>query len=398
MTPCCHNHRVVRRRSHDKTFSFLAFKFCFFLFIFSVALAPTVLETTNLYTTLGVPKSASPAEIKKAYRKLALKHHPDKVPESERSKAERKFKEIAKAYEWLSDEKKRELYDRYGERSLEPNFQPGIFDGADGPWGSAGVGAGDSRGTRTYHFGGQHGNSGGFPGGMFGGMPGFSTGGPASGFDGDFAHIDLNEILRQMMGGAPMGAGVGDSRGPFQGVGAGGFGNYESYFPFGEQEVRPRQQKRSKEYTRSVYCSLEEICQGCTKKLKVFFPLSGEKIYTLHIRPGWKEGTKIKFPSSRSKNASGMDVEYPPITFVVHEKRHPFLKHHGNDLYWKCKLTSQQAGKGAKVRLPLPDGSTLEVSSKKGMKSGELMRVEGRGMPTKNGERGDVIIEFLVDR
>ena len=70
--------------------------------------------TSSLYTTLQIPKSATQSEIKKAYRKAALQHHPDKVPPEQRTKAEHKFKEISKAYEWLSDEKKRELYDRYG--------------------------------------------------------------------------------------------------------------------------------------------------------------------------------------------------------------------------------------------------------------------------------------------
>lgn len=84
------------------------------------------------------------------------------------------------------------------------------------------------------------------------------------------------------------------------------------------------------------------------------------------------------------------------MTFVMKEKKHPFLQHRGNDLYWKCKLTSRQAEKGAKLRLPLPDGSTLEVSSTKDTTSGEQMRVSGRGMPMKNGEKGDVVIEFMV--
>ena len=74
----------------------------------------TAAATTSLYQTLSIPKTATQSEIKKAYRKAALQHHPDKVPKEQRTKAEHKFKEISKAYEWLSDEKKRELYDRYG--------------------------------------------------------------------------------------------------------------------------------------------------------------------------------------------------------------------------------------------------------------------------------------------
>ena len=354
---------------------------------FNVVLA----SPNNLYSTLGIPKTASQSDIKKAYRKAALKHHPDKVPESERTKAEHKFKEIAKAYEWLSDEKKRKLYDTYGERSLDSNFQPGMFDGATGGMGGAGGGGG---GTQTFHFG-----NGGFPGGggglggMFGGMPQGSTAG------GDFAHVDLNEILRQMMGGVPMGGrdpGSTSHHGMGSGTAGGGFGN-----PFGGQHQRQssqqQQPRRYKEYTKPVYCSLEDICKGCTKKLKVSYPMSGEKIYNIKIKPGWKEGTKIKFNSSRIRNPNtGMEVEYPPITFIVREKKHPFLKHVGNDLIWQCKLSPSQAEKGAKLRLPLPDGSMLEIESKKDTKSRSMMRVQGRGMPLKGGLKGDVLIEFIV--
>ena len=88
------------------------------LLLFLIIIIPTTTAAaaanTSLYQTLNIPKTATQSEIKKAYRKAALKHHPDKVPQEQRAKAEHKFKEISKAYEWLSDEKKRELYDRYG--------------------------------------------------------------------------------------------------------------------------------------------------------------------------------------------------------------------------------------------------------------------------------------------
>ena len=88
------------------------------LLLFLIILIPTTTAAaaanTSLYQTLNIPKTATQSEIKKAYRKAALKHHPDKVPQEQRAKAEHKFKEISKAYEWLSDEGKRELYDRYG--------------------------------------------------------------------------------------------------------------------------------------------------------------------------------------------------------------------------------------------------------------------------------------------
>ena len=145
----------------------------------------------SLYQTLGVPRNASSSDIKKAYRKLALKHHPDKVPPENRAKAEHEFKEIAKAYEWLSDEKKRGMYDRYGDKGLEGGFQPGFDMGGGGGahWGGVPP-HGSSKGTQTFHFGGPGGGSSGFGGfpGMFGGM----GGAPSSGNTAEFSQIDLN--------------------------------------------------------------------------------------------------------------------------------------------------------------------------------------------------------------
>ncbi|KAL7514698.1 hypothetical protein ACHAXN_012080 [Cyclotella atomus] len=350
-----------------------------------------VSSSKSLYQTLGVPRNASASDIKKAYRKLALKHHPDKVAPEDRTKAEHEFKEIAKAYEWLSDEKKRGLYDRYGEKSLDGNFQPGFADmggGAGGHWGGHGSHGG---GGKTFHFGGPGGGSSGFGGfpGMFGGMGGAPP--PGSGSSPEFSSIDLNEIIRQMMGGVPSNQGAPGGMGAEQFFGRQQQGRgSSSYYPnYGQQQQQNRHHP-SKEYTRPVHCTLEELSRGVTKKLKVSYPLIGEKIYTIHVRAGWKSGTKIKFPASKSELG-----EYPPITFVVQERKHPYLTRDGNDLHWKCMLTKSQAEKGAKLRLPLPDGSVLEVTSKAGTKSGQKMTVNGRGMCGKS-EKGNVVIEFVV--
>ena len=84
----------------------------------------------NLYKTLGLSSDCSSSDIKKAYRKLALKYHPDKAKRSERDAAEAKFKEILRAYEVLSDDSKRKLYDQYGDAGVDQNFNPqfGEFD------------------------------------------------------------------------------------------------------------------------------------------------------------------------------------------------------------------------------------------------------------------------------
>lgn len=333
-----------------------------------------------------MPRDATPAQIKKAYRSLALRHHPDKVPPSDRREAEHRFKEINKAYEWLSDDKKRETYDRYGERGVEA-------EGSGRQ--TAGHGTHPRGNTRTFHF---FDSAGGFSD-VFGSSPGGAS---------DFGHVDLDELIRQMMGGVPLGN-VPGGEGYY---GRRGHASSSFYPDFGptpppRRRQRPppaRQNTQAEEYAWPVECTLQELSAGCTKKLKVSFPRVGEKIYTVRIRPGWKAGTKIKFAAGPDDGATnggrGAGAEgryFPPVTFVVREKKHPFLRRVGDDLHWKCKLTKRQSERGAKLRLPLPDGSVLEVRSEAGTTSGETMTVGGRGMLGKNGKRGDLVIEFLVE-
>ncbi|KAL3798183.1 hypothetical protein HJC23_005744 [Cyclotella cryptica] len=385
------------------------------LLLTTLTLTTTATSKSSFYQTLGIPPTATPTQIKKAYRSLALQHHPDKVPPEQRPQAEHRFKEINKAYEWLSDEKKREMYDRYGEGGMMEGgmYHEGGFAGAGEAQsrGRARQSHGGSGGTRTFHFFGPGSNAGGFSD-MFGSSGG---NGPSS----DFSHVDLNELIRQMMGGVPMGKSCPGEEGYYdrrrQGFGGDASSSSSSFYPnFGQasqkqQRQRPtrhaKQSTKTKDYTRPIDCTLQELCLGCTKKLKVSFPHVGEKIYTVHIRPGWKGGTKIKFPAQPKDDGTslGRGVQdgrdegyYPPITFVVREKEHPYLKRKGDDLHWKCTLTTRQSERGAKLRLPLPDGSVLEVQSGAGTRSGETMTVSGRGMLGKSGRKGDVVIEFLV--
>ncbi len=348
----------------------------------------------DLYNTLNVPKSASSKDITKAYRKLALKHHPDKVSASEREEAEKKFKEIGYAHDVLTDDDKRKRYDMYGEKGLDDNFMPG-FSGMGGSGGEnpfSGFGGGGSP------FGGQS-----FSSRQYGG-----GGGPDLG-------INLDDILQQFLSGQqPGGRGRGmGGRNGFNGMGgmpdmANGAGGYN---PFGTSRGgHTRQRRQMKPQTKDFYCTLGELSDfgGCIKKLKVSLPngdidpMTGEeelveKIYTINVQPGWKDGTKIRFNASK-------DGMFPPITFVLRERKHKYIKRDGDDLVYRCTVTSRQAERGARLKIPLPDGETLELETKPDeIYESYVKRFHGKGMPIRSGskttyqrQRGDFRIEFRI--
>lgn len=225
----------------------------------------------DYYALLGVDRSADADAIKKGYRKMAVKWHPDKhasKPPAEKAAAEKKFKEIAEAYDALSDPNKKEIYDRFGEAGLKRG------GGGAGP---SGFGGGMPGGIDPNELFAQ----------MFsqmgrGGMGGIHVGGMGPG-----GGVDLNDLLSGMFGGGmPMG-------------GAGGRGG-------GFQQPMA---------VREVECSLEELYRGGSKKVR-----HNGKEFSLPIQPGWKPGTKVKFDEDR-------------IAFEIKQLEHPTFSRVGNDLH-----------------------------------------------------------------
>jgi DnaJ-class molecular chaperone len=309
----------------------LSFLFSCFLLFF----VDCVTGGKSHYSILGVPKSATPSEIKKAYRKLALKHHPDKGGD------EAKFKEISSAYEILSDDKKKDLYDQYGDIGTSPNFQPssgGHFGGGGMPESEFFTFFNSQQQRDVPQFGGAS--------QQFGGA------------SQQFGGMDLADLLRTMMG--------------------------QSSVP----------QPSSKQYfTRKISCTLQELATGATRRLKVRHPneYTGQvetRIYEVALKKGWKTGTKLKYPPKDG---------FPGMIFIVQEAKHPFLERRGDHLVYKCKLTEKQATKGARIKIPLPDGELYELTPDLPVEPGQVTSIAGKGMPIKGGpERGSLMIEFAV--
>ncbi|KAF9069009.1 hypothetical protein BDP27DRAFT_1294502 [Rhodocollybia butyracea] len=365
---------------------------------------------TDYYKLLGIDRNADENAIKKAYKKMALKWHPDRNNGSEESS--KKFKQISEAFEVLSDKQKRTIYDQFGEEGLK---------GGGGP--SPGAGAGPS---------GFPGFSG-FPGsGFSSGSPGgttftFTSGGnPFASSGGAFNPTDPQKIFEQMfgasgLGGFSMGGGSGRAgRSPMFDDdddvmdGPSFFGGMPGAMPRprasrnGSHSGRPTSHSPPSEISRPLKVSLQDLYSGAVKHLKVGRRLlSGsteDKVLDIQIHPGWKSGTKIRFARAGNEQSNG---EAQDLVFVVEEKPHERFKREGNDLICRVDiplleaLTHDEGVRARKETVEMLDGRKLQVAIPAGIvKPGQEMTVSGEGMPIrKDGtvkKKGDLIIKWNV--
>ena len=343
---------------------------------------------TKLYDALGISSTATQDDIKKAYRKSALKWHPDKNKDN--PNAGEKFKEVSQAYEVLSDPEKRKVYDQYGLEFL-------LRGGAPAPEAADGGSPGG--------FGGMPGGFQGFSGG---GMPGggrsfhFSTGGGPNGF----SFSDANDIFgnfARSQGGA--GGGV-DQDDIFNLLGT-GFGGKMS--GGGRRSTANfRQRPRTPETTvleKELPVSLEDLYKGCHKKMKIkrkiFDATTGQrsqddKILEMDIKPGLKAGSKIKFTGVGDQTEEGGQQD---IHFIIREKPHPTLRRQDNDIIMPLDLDLKEALTGWSKTVTTIDGKQLPVRGGGPTAPGYQERFPGLGMPIskKPGERGDFVVEISVN-
>ncbi|CCH43423.1 Chaperone protein [Wickerhamomyces ciferrii] len=324
-----------------------------------------MVRETKLYDLLGVSPDANENELKKAYRKTALKYHPDK-PTGDTEK----FKEISEAYDILSDSNKRAVYDQYGldaARGGGPQFDAGGMGGGN-PFGGAGGGhpfGGFSAGDASNIFeqfargGGLGEDAGGFR---------FSSGGSPFGDFGGF-------------GGMP--GGFGGS--PFGGAGGMGGG--------------ARSQPEPEAVEVNLPVSLEDLAKGATKKMKLNRKgrngTKEETIITVNIKPGWKEGTKVAFKNEGDWTPHGRQT----IKFVVKEKPHPNYKRDGNDLIYTLPLTFKESLLGFDKLIESIDGRRIPFSRSSPVQPSSESVYPGLGMPISKspGQRGDLKIKFKID-
>jgi DnaJ family protein B protein 4 len=319
---------------------------------------------SDYYKRLGIDKKADDETIKRAYRKLALKWHPDRNPDN-KEEADKKFKEISEAYEVLSDKNKRQIYDTYGEAGLKngPGPTPGTNPFAGGPGGA-----------QQFQFGGP------------GGSAGFRPYHPSS----------AEDIFRQFFGGRgdPFAHPDDESEEDY------GYG----YQSFGGGFGGPRRSSKASAVKKILPVSLEELYTGCTKKLKVTkksyqgksTPVVTEKILSINVKPGWKAGTKLRFPNEGDELPDGRTQD---IEFIIEEKPHTQYKREGDNLKMNLSLNIAEALTGYSKNIKTLDGKEIIVSNKLVTKPNQEIRFPGRGMPNQKdpSRKGDLILVANVN-
>jgi DnaJ-class molecular chaperone len=288
------------------------------------------------YLVLGISNSANTAEIKKAYRRLAKKFHPD---QSKEPKAKEKFAEVSAAYEILGDEKKRAAFDR-GEIDAagKPRFHGFEGFGADGPGFGRRSHAGAGPGHQHFEF-------------NFGG---------ASPGAGGFAASDIFADL--FGGGMPSGRKGG---------------------------ARSQSMPRGEDAVADVTISLAEAAKGTSARVG----LPTGRVLEVSVPAGIEDGKQIRL--KRQGQPSPLGGEPGDAMVTVQIAKHPYFRVEGRDLRLDLPVTLYEAVLGTKVNAPTLDG-TVELTVPPGSNGGRILRLRGKGLPSPTGSSGDLLVSLKI--
>jgi len=290
----------------------------------------------DYYGILGVSKTASPEEIKQAFRKLARKFHPDVNPNNKQ--AEARFKEVNEAYEVLSDPDKRKKYDQFGQY-----------------WKQAGEG---------FPSGGVGVDMGGFDFSQYGNFDEF-----------------INELLGRFGGSSPRGGQQSYSYRTSTGAPS-GFGGFND---FGFQDAGAGATQDSEA---TIALTFAEAFAGVQRR----FSLGNETI-DVRIPPGAKPGNRLRVRGKGQVNP--MTQQRGDLYLKVELQPHSFFQIEGDNLVCEVAITPDEATLGASIDVPTPDG-TVNVKLPAGVRSGQSLRLRGKGWPLAKGGRGDQLVKVAI--
>ncbi|XP_059381831.1 dnaJ homolog subfamily B member 5-like [Carassius carassius] len=301
-----------------------------------VSTPPSSPECVDYYSVLGVSSESNEEEIRRAYKRLALRYHPDKNPDAD---AEDKFKQIAQAYDVLTDPEKRSVYDQQG------LTKGGVVPAGNKSDPSHSSSKADAHSWRVFFN-----------------------------FELDSDDDLFNPFLRNPL--PHLSRHHGNRGGPK---------------PSGVAEVH------------ELLVSLEDILMGVTKRVKVTRLRQTDKhtlrpeesVFDVEVKKGWKEGTRITFP----KEGHQMLGHAPnDLAFVIKEKKHAHFRRDGSHIVYTTTITLREALCGCTVNVPTLDGQMKPLPCSDVIKPGSLRRLIGEGLPrVKNpAQRGDLLVEFQV--
>lgn len=325
----------------------------------------------DYYEILGVAKGVSEADLKKAYRRVAMKYHPDRNPDDK--DAEEKFKEASEAYEVLSDENKRAAYDQYGHAGLE---------------GAGGMGGGFGGGGFSDIFGDVFGD-------IFGGGGGGRRGGPARGSD---LRYTLELSLEDAVKGTSVkikvptlvscktcdGSGAKAGTKPATCTTCGGHG-----------QVRMQQ----------GFFSVQQTCPTCRGKGKIITDpckdchghgrVEETKTLSVKVPPGVDNGDRIRLAGEGEAGAEGGPSGDLYVQISV--KEHEFFQRDGKNLYCEVPIGLVEACLGGEIEVPTLDGR-VKLKIPEETQTGKLFRLRGKGVaPVRGGAAGDLLCRVIVE-
>ncbi len=339
----------------------------------------------NYYDILNISRDASPEDIKKAYRKKALECHPDRNPGD--AKAEAQFKDVSEAYDVLSDDNRRRIYDQYGEEGLKGAASGGGFGGGGG-FSSV------DEALRTFMgaFGGR-GNGvfesffGGFDTGEGGGQPGASKKvsitvsfeEAAKGVDKEIAISNLVEC------GACNGSGAKSKQAIKTCSACQGKGQiFQNRGFFSMASTCPQCQGAGKMIT--------DPCKTCGGAGRV----KDKQHIKIRIPAGVDSGMTLKMNGyGDAGHAGGPSGD---LFVAINVESHPIFQRQGDDILIDLPLTFPEAALGCKKDVPAPLGETVRVSIAEGTQSGKVLRISGKGFPNVHGQgRGDLLVRISIE-
>lgn len=294
----------------------------------------------DYYESLGVPRTASEAEIKKAFRKLAREYHPDVA--KDKKKAEEKFKEINEAYEVLSDPAKRKKYDQLG-----ANWKQGADFRPPPGWENF-------AGGQRFH----------------GGRPG------AEDFEFHFGGTGFSDFFEQLFGARGRGAG-------FRGRDFGQRGS------FAEEEYA----ERGRDIEGDIMVTLEEVKRGSVRAVSIRHN-SHTETYQVKIPAGVTEGQRLRVAGRGEAGAGG--GEAGDLYLRVRLAKHPDFQVEDHNLIYEAELAPWEAVLGASISVPTLDGH-VNIKIPPGTQNGQKLRVRGRGLPERGGGSGDLIVVARIE-